>query len=181
MATTQSNTLAEGTSAADFELMDVATGKQRSLQQLRGEFGTLIMFLGNHCPYVKHIEQGLRDLAGDYQSKGIGFAAISANDAESHPQDAPQYMAAKVFPFSYLYDESQQVARAYAAVCTPEFFVFDADLKLVYHGQFDGSRPNNDVEVSGEDLRRALDCLLQGVPVPAQQKPSMGCSIKWRA
>ncbi len=181
MAVTESSSVSPGSSAPDFELMDVITGKPRTLEQLRGEFGTVILFLGNHCPFVKHIEQGLRDLAGDYQDKGISIVAISANDAEAYPQDAPQYMAQKVYPFPYLYDETQQVARAYDAVCTPDIFVFDAQLKLVYHGQFDGSRPNNELEVSGEDLRQALDCVLAGKPVASDQKPSVGCNIKWRS
>lgn len=179
MAVTESSHVSPGSSAPDFELMDVITGKPRSLQQLRGELGTVILFLGNHCPFVKHIEQGLRNLAGDYQDKGISIAAISANDAEAYPQDAPRYMAQKVYPFPYLYDETQQVARAYDAVCTPDIFVFDAQLKLVYHGQFDGSRPNNGVQVNGEDLRQALDCILAGKPVAGDQKPSIGCNIKW--
>jgi peroxiredoxin len=181
MATTQSNTLSAGTAAPDFTLMDVVTGKERSLTQLRGEFGTLILFIGNHCPYVKHIEQGLRDLAGEYQPKGIGIVAISANDADAYPEDAPRYMAEKQYPFPYLYDQSQQVARAYGATCTPDIFLFDAHLQLYYHGQFDDSRPNSDTAVTGADLRRALTALLAYEPAPEPQIPCTGCTIKWRS
>jgi peroxiredoxin len=181
MANTQSIPLRKGMQAPDFELLEVVSGKQIGLAQLRGERGTLVMFICNHCPFVKHIEQGLRDLAGDYRDKGIGIAAINANDAEAYPDDSPQFMAEKLYPFAYLYDATQAVARTYQAVCTPEFFVFDAHLKLYYHGQFDDSRPGSDIEVSGADLRSALDCLLADQEAPVPQKPSMGCNIKWRS
>ncbi len=180
MALTESNSISIGTIAPDFALMDVVTGRQRTLDELRGENGTLILFICNHCPYVKHIEQALRDLAGDYQPQEISIIAINANDADSYPDDAPQYMAEKEYPFPYLYDERQQVARAYKAACTPDIYLFDAKLALYYHGQFDDARPGNDVDVSGADLRQALDKLLAGEPAPAEQIPAMGCNIKWR-
>lgn len=180
MARTESAMLALGSPAPPFELMDALSGEQLSLTALAGDSATLIMFICNHCPFVKHIEQDLRDLAGDYKDTGVAIIAINANDADSYPEDAPQYMAAKAYPFPYLYDVSQSVARAYQAACTPDFFVFDKDLKLAYRGQFDQSRPGNDVETSGIDVRAALDQLLANKPVNPQQKPSLGCSIKWR-
>ena len=180
MARTQSNPIRPGSSAPDFALLDVANGDQPSLAQLSGENGTLILFICNHCPFVKHIEQGLRDLAADYIERGIGIIAINSNDVKAYPDDAPQYMAEKQYPFPYLYDATQQVARAYQATCTPDIFLFDAQLRLYYHGQFDDSRPSNGIEPSGSDLRAALDCLLVRKTAPLPQKPGMGCSIKWR-
>lgn len=181
MARTQSNPVRPGTLAPHFELLDVATGSQSSLEQLRGERGTLILFICNHCPYVKHIEQGLRDLATEYIERGISVIAINSNDIDAYPDDAPQYMAEKQYPFPYLFDASQDVARAYRATCTPDIFVFDARLGLYYHGQFDSSRPGSDIEPSGSDLRTALDLLLAGKEAPLPQVPSVGCSIKWRS
>ncbi len=180
MARTQSNPVRAGSLAPDFALLDVVSGARPSLEQLRGKNGTLILFICNHCPFVKHIEQGLRDLAADYIVRGIGIIAINSNDVNAYPDDAPQYMAEKQYPFPYLYDATQQVARAYQATCTPDIFLFDVNLKLYYHGQFDDSRPSNGIEPSGSDLRAALDCLLARKAAPLPQKPGMGCSIKWR-
>ena len=142
------------------------------------------MFICNHCPFVKHVNQELVKLAGDYMNKGIGFAAISSNDVISHPEDAPVLMKKTAtqlnYPFPYCYDETQQVARAYQAACTPDFFVFDGHQRLVYRGQFDDSRPGNDQPVTGKDLRAAVDALLASKPVPGNQTPSIGCNIKWK-
>jgi peroxiredoxin len=180
MALTESSMASLGSPAPDFQLLDVLTGQQVSLAEVRGEVGTLVMFICNHCPYVRHVEQELRNLAADYQDSDIGIVAISANDAEAYPDDAPQYMAEKEYPFPYLYDETQQVARSYQATCTPDFFLYDDELRLVYRGQLDGSRPANDVEVTGEDLRNAMEALLLGHAVSPEQRPSMGCNIKWK-
>ncbi len=180
MARTQSNPSRPGTPAPHFELLDVATGSQSSLAQLRGESGTLILFICNHCPFVKHIEQNLRELAVEYIQHGIGIIAINSNDIESYPEDAPRYMAEKQYPFPYLFDADQDIARAYRATCTPDIFLFDAGLRLYYHGQFDSSRPGSEHEADGADLRRALDDLLAGREAPLPQVPSVGCSIKWR-
>ncbi len=181
MARTQSNPVRPGTPAPDFELLDVATGSHAGLEQLRGERGTLILFICNHCPFVKHIEQDLRDLAAAYSARGIGIIGINSNDVDTYPEDAPQYMAEKQYPFPYLFDASQDVARAYRASCTPDIFLFDTKLQLYYHGQFDSSRPGNDIEPGGDDLRAALDCLLAGKEAPLPQIPCVGCSIKWRS
>src|SRR5438552_3816857 len=143
-----------------------------------------VIFLINHCPYVKHVRHELAALTKEYRAKGVGVVGISANDVVTHPDDGPEMMArekaAVGYTFPYLYDESQQVARAYQAACTPDFYVFDNGRTLVYRGQMDGSRPGNDVPVSGEDLRAALDAVLAGRPVAAVQKPSLGCNIKWK-
>jgi peroxiredoxin len=173
-----------GTKAPEFHLPDTVSGKRRALAELKGEKGTLIMFICNHCPFVKHVNPELVRLARDYQYRGIGFMAISSNDVENYPEDHPDRMretaAREGYPFPYLYDASQEVAREYQAACTPDFYLFGPDLKLLYRGQLDGSRPGNEVPVSGEDLRSALDCLLEGRPVPTDQKPSLGCNIKWK-
>jgi peroxiredoxin len=184
MSLTPSTMLALGTPAPDFNLPDTISGRLLSLTELRGRAATLVMFLCNHCPYVKHINEGLVRLARDHAARGVAFVAISANDAIRYPEDGPGPMRETAqrlgYPFPYLYDESQQVARAYQAACTPDFFLFDDILELVYRGQFDGSRPGNGVPVSGRDLRAALDALLAGRPVSVDQQPSMGCNIKWR-
>jgi peroxiredoxin len=176
--------LALNTPAPDFALPDTVSGRTLGLAEVRGSRATLVMFLCNHCPYVKHVNGGLVRLARDYSARGVGFVAISANDAARYPEDGPERMRETArqlgYPFPYLYDESQQVARAYQAACTPDFFLFDHGLALAYRGQMDGSRPGNDVPVSGGDLRAALDALLHGVPVNSDQQPSMGCNIKWR-
>jgi hypothetical protein len=142
------------------------------------------MFLCNHCPYVQHVADGIARFARDYAGRGLAAVAISSNDVASYPADAPAKMAEEArrrgYPFPYLYDESQEVAKAYRAACTPEFYLFDRDRRLVYRGQFDASRPGSAVPVTGADLRAAVDALLAGRPVPADQKPSVGCSIKWR-
>ena len=184
MSLKESNQFALGTSAPAFVLPDVVSKKKLNLDDLKGEKGTVIMFICNHCPYVVHVNQQLVRLAYDYSSKGIGFAAISSNDAERYPQDGPTMMEKAAlqlkYPFPYLYDESQEVATAYAAACTPDFYLFDDTNKAVYHGQLDSSRPGNGVPVTGKDMRNALDNLLDGSPPLETQKRSSGCSIKWK-
>jgi peroxiredoxin len=184
MARTISAMLALGTSAPDFVLKDVLTLHEVNTQALSGPEGLLVFFICRHCPFVKHLEAALAQLGRDYEGKGVGIVAISSNDAASFPDDAPESLAAQArelgFTFPYLYDETQEVARAYGATCTPDFFLFDDALKLVYRGQFDDSRPGNDVPVTGRDLRAALDALIAGQPVSAEQRPSLGCNIKWK-
>ncbi len=185
MARTPSNMLPLGTQAPDFNLPDTVSNQNLSLSDLKGEKGTLVMFICNHCPFVKHVDRGIVDLATEYQSQGISFVAISSNDVENYPQDAPDLMkveAEKVgYDFPYLYDESQEVAKAYDAACTPDFYLFDKDLKCAYRGQMDGSRPGNDIPVTGQDLRMAMDSLITGKEVSDVQIPSLGCGIKWKA
>ena len=184
MARTASTMLALGTHAPDFSLPDVVSGRNVSLDQIAASHGLLVMFLCAHCPFVQHVNGELARLGQHYASQGIGIVAISSNDAVAYPEDAPPGLRAQAaqhgFTFPYLYDESQEVARAYQAVCTPDFFLFDADKKLVYRGQLDSSRPSNGVPVDGRDLRAAIDRLLAGQPIAAEQKPSIGCSIKWK-
>lgn len=183
MAETPSTMLPLGTTAPDFRLPD-PNGKLVSLADFAGQPALLVMFLCNHCPYVKHIQAGLVKLAQDYTPRGVGIAAISSNDASNYPQDGPVMMAKEAkaagYNFPYLYDESQTVAKAYYAACTPDFFLFDEGRRLVYRGQFDASRPGNGINVSGQDLRAALDSLLEGKMVANEQNPSLGCNIKWR-
>ena len=190
MPHTQSNVLGLGASAPDFSLPDVTSGEIVTLGRFSGSRALLVMFLCRHCPYVQHIQEELARLGRDYATRPVGIVAISSNDAEAYPEDAPaslREMAGTLgFSFPFCYDESQDVARAYTAECTPEFFLFDAGRKLVYHGQFDDSRPrrsSNPVTgpATGKDLRAAVDALLDGRPVPADQKPGVGCNIKWRA
>jgi peroxiredoxin len=185
MSLTPSTMLPLGTPAPAFSLPDTVSGKTLSLHDARGKQATVVMFICNHCPYVKHVQQELVRLAKDYQPRNAGFVAISSNDVGSYPEDGPDRMKATAkqlgYPFPYLYDESQEVARAYQAACTPDLFVFDRDLKLVYRGQLDDSRPGNKVPVSGKDLRAALDAVLAGQRVSADQKPSVGCNIKWKS
>lgn len=173
-----------GTTAPDFSLPDVVSGKRYSLHDLKGDKGTVIMFICNHCPFVKHINPELVKLANDYMEQGFKFIAISSNDAQSHPEDGPEKMKEQAlalgYPFPYLYDESQDVARAYDAACTPDFYIFDVLMKLVYRGQLDDSRPGNNIPLSGKDIRLALDELYIGREVPPQQRPSIGCNIKWK-
>ncbi len=180
----ESSMVAMGTAAPDFALPEVSTRALVSLDEARGPRGLLVMFLCAHCPFVKHAEQGLAQLGRDYEGKEIGIVAISSNDADAFPEDGPLGLKEQAqragFVFPYLYDETQEAARAYQAQCTPDFFLFDADLKLVYRGQFDASRPGNGVPVSGQDLRAAMDALLSGRPIPQDQKPSLGCNIKWK-
>jgi len=173
-----------GTLAPDFNLIDTKDDQIKSLDDLKGARGTLVMFICNHCPFVIHVNQQLVQLANDYSPKGINCVAISSNDVVNYPQDGPDKMKVHAktnhYPFPYLYDETQDVAKAYDAACTPDFFLFDQDLKLVYAGQLDGSRPGNDIPVTGEDLRAAMDALLGQDTINPNQKPSMGCNIKWK-
>ena len=184
MSLTPSNMLPLGTSAPDFELFDTVSGEIKSLQQLKGEQATLVMFICNHCPFVIHIEKALVKLGDDYQNSPVAVIAISSNSVLSHPQDGPEKMAQKAkqlgFQFPYLYDETQAVAKAFDAACTPDFFLFDEHLNCVYRGQFDDSRPGNGIPVTGHDLRHAIENLLHNQPIPEVQKPSMGCNIKWK-
>ena len=184
MARTPSNMLALGTKAPAFELFDTVSNKHTSLKELQGEKGTIIAFICNHSPFVKHINHELVAIANDYKSKGIQMIAISSNDVNNYPEDAPELMLENArtegFTFPYLYDETQEVAKAYDAACTPDFYLFDELLSLVYRGQLDDSRPGNAIPVSGNDLRAALDALLNGNPIDSNQKPSIGCNIKWK-
>jgi len=172
-----------GTLAPEFSLTDTVSGKTLNLHALKGRRGTVIMFLCNHCPFVIHVNPMLVALGNTYQGKGIGFIAISSNDIENYPQDAPHLMkkraAEEGYPFPYLFDATQEIAKAYDAACTPDLFLFDGDLKLVYRGQLDDSRPGNGQAVTGSDLRKAAEALLNDSPIDAHQKPSIGCNIKW--
>ena len=183
MALTPSTMLPLGTAAPDFQLPDT-DGTTVALADLKGAPALLVAFICNHCPYVKHIRHELARLGKEYQGKGVAVVGISSNDVTTHPEDSPKMMArekAEVgYTFPYLYDESQQVAQAYKAACTPDFYVFDKDQKLVYRGQLDSSRPGNPVSVTGKDLRAALDAVLAGKPVSDDQRPSIGCNIKWK-
>jgi len=174
-----------GTPAPAFNLTEPATGCTVTLADFQNAPALLVIFMCNHCPFVKHIREGLVRFAREYQARGLAIVAISANDVANHPNDSPAKMAedARAFgyPFPYLYDETQAVAQAYRAACTPDFFLFDAGRTLVYRGQFDGSRPGNNVPVTGADLRAAADAALVGQPAPSDQKPSIGCNIKWKA
>ncbi len=184
MARTPSNMLPLGTKAPDFALPDTVSENQYTLEELKGTKGTVVMFICNHCPFVIHVNPMLSNLGKRYQEKGIGFIAISSNDIVNYPQDAPDLMktiAQKAgYSFPYLYDSTQQVAKAYEAACTPDFYLFDADLKLAYRGQLDDSRPGNGIALSGYDLANAMDSLLQGNEIDPIQKPSIGCNIKWK-
>ncbi len=183
MVRTASTMLPLGTEAPDFALPDT-TGKRVSLADLSDAPALLVIFMCNHCPYVKHVAEELADLAREYQQRGVAVVGINSNDIESHPDDSPEKMAEEVrlrdYTFPYLFDQSQEVAKAYRAACTPDFYVFDAQRRLVYRGQMDDSRPGNGAPVTGRDLRAALDAVLQGEPVPENQRPSLGCNIKWR-
>jgi peroxiredoxin len=185
MAVTESTMLELGTTAPDFALPDAVSGKTVRRDDYRDKKALLVMFICTHCPYVKHIEKSLGPLAADYASQPLGIVAISSNDVTTHPADGPdglkQQAQSHGFIFPYLYDESQAVAHAYKAACTPDFFLFDGNLKLVYRGQYDSSRPGNGIPVTGMDLRSAIDLVLAGKPVPADQRPSIGCNIKWKA
>ena len=184
MAATESAMLELGTQAPHFSLPDVRDGKTHTTQSLIGPKGLLVMFICAHCPFVKHVEQQLARIGVDYQKSGIGIAGISSNDAASYPGDSPANLAKQAhvlgFTFPYLYDETQKVARAYDAACTPDFFLFDGAGKLVYRGQLDASRPGNGIPVTGKDLRVALDAVVAGQPISADQHPSVGCNIKWK-
>jgi peroxiredoxin len=183
MALTPSTMLSLGSKAPDFRLPDT-DGRTVSLDDFKDAPELLVIFLCNHCPYVKHVRHELAALAREYRDWGVAIVGISANDAAVYPDDSPEQMArekAEVgYVFPYLYDESQEVAKAYQAACTPDFFVFDRNRSLVYRGQMDDSRPGNGRPVTGKDLRAALDAVRAGTPVPEDQKPSMGCNIKWK-
>ena len=184
MARTPSTMLPLGTVAPEFSLMDTVTERTMNLHALKGDKGTVIMFICNHCPFVKHVNPEIIKIAKEYQDKGIGFIAISSNDVENYPQDRPELMKQTAkeegYTFPYLYDATQEVAKEYHAACTPDFYLFDADLELVYRGQLDGSRPGNDIPLTGNDMRKALDALLSGEEIDQDQKPSIGCNIKWK-
>ncbi len=184
MARTYSEMIPLGTKAPDFSLPDTVSGKIISMQNIKGEKGTVIMFICNHCPFVVHVNDALVRLANDYKNKGIGFLAISANDVVTHPGDAPDKMKAIAeqlhYPFPYCYDETQEVAKSFGAACTPDFFIYNANDKLVYRGQLDDSRPGTEIPVTGIDIRNALDNLIKGHPVSDYQRPSIGCNIKWK-
>ncbi len=184
MVLTPSTMLALGTSAPDFALPDVVSGQTISLATFQEKSALLVMFICRHCPYVKHVQAELAKLGRDYAGSSLGIVAISANDAQKHPADAPESLAEMVqeqgFDFPLCYDESQAVALAYTAACTPDFFLFDRGRSLVYRGQLDDSRPSNDQPLTGQDLRRAIDAVLAGQPVSPDQKPSIGCNIKWK-
>lgn len=185
MALTESTMLELGTTAPDFALTDVVTGKTVRRDDFQGKNALLVMFICAHCPYVKHVEKGLAALGRDYDGKPVGVVAISSNDAATYPEDNAAGLKRQAethrFVFPYLFDETQAVARAYKAACTPDIYLFDAAFKLVYRGQFDGSRPGNGVPVTGEDLRAALDAVLAGKAPSADQRASIGCNIKWKA
>lgn len=186
MAATESTMLPLDTIAPAFNLPDTITGTNKSLQDLRGEKATIVMFICNHCPYVLHIKDQLIALAKTYAQQGVNTIAISSNDIQQYPEDAPDKMQQLMrdwgTPFAgYLYDETQSVAKAYQAACTPDIYVFDAHLACVYRGRLDGATPKNDVPVTGIELRNALDNLLKGQPISDQQIPSIGCNIKWKA
>lgn len=185
MARTPSNMIELGTVAPDLKLPDVISDSMKSLRDLKSDKATVIMFICNHCPFVKHVQKGIVKLADDYLPKGVAFIAINSNDVENYPEDSPEKMKAVAkkfsYPFPYLFDESQEVARAYDAACTPDFYIFDGGLKCVYRGQMDGARPENGVQVTGNDIRNALDAVLAGEPVDQNQIPSIGCNIKWKS
>ncbi len=185
MALVASTMLALGTEAPDFSLPEPATGKTVSLSGIDGARGLLVVFLSNHCPFVKHLADHFAGLAAEYQGRGVAVVGINANDVVNYPDDSPAKMVDEVarrgYTFPYLFDESQEVAKAYRAACTPDFFLFRADGRLAYRGQYDGSRPSLDVAVTGSDLRAALDAVLAGDAPQAEQVPSVGCNIKWRA
>lgn len=174
-----------GTIAPNFSLNNPITNNTVSLQNIKGNKGTVVMFLSNHCPYVKHINDEIVRISNDYHVTGFGFVAISSNDIKSYPQDGPMFMRETArkehYNFPYLYDETQEIATSYDAACTPDFYLFDRELKLVYRGQIDNSRPGNGIPSNGRDLREALDNILNNNAQRKDQKPSMGCNIKWKS
>ncbi|MCB2207204.1 MAG: thioredoxin family protein [Bacteroidetes bacterium] len=184
MSLTPTKAVALGFNAPDFNLPEARSGKNISLKDVKSEKGTLVMFICNHCPFVKHVIHELVLIGNEYITKGIGMVAINSNDVKNYPEDHPDKMKLLAkeldFPFPYLFDESQEVAKAYDAACTPDFNLFDADGKCVYRGQLDGSRPGNDIPVTGTDLRKALTLVVKGEKVPEKQTPSVGCNIKWK-
>jgi len=184
MAETPSTMAPLGMKVPGFRLPDAVSGRAVSLDDFKGAPALLVMFICNHCPYVKHVREHLSQLVREYQARGVAVVGISSNDALQFPDDGPEKMKQEAraagYTFPYLYDEDQEVAKQYRAACTPDFFVFDKDRRLVYRGQMDDSRPNSGRPVTGKDLRVALDAVLAGRPAPADQKPSMGCNIKWK-
>ena len=184
MALTESNMIPLGTKAPSFTLPDTVSGKNLSLEELTSDKATVIMFLCNHCPYVVYVNNLLIELANEFSAKGVAWVAISSNDAVAYPQDGPELMTKHAkqtgYPFPYLYDESQEVAKAYDAACTPDIYVFDGQQQLAYRGQLDSSRPGNQNPQTGNDLRAALNAVLEGSPVAEKQIPSAGCNIKWK-
>jgi thiol-disulfide isomerase/thioredoxin len=184
MAATETIQIPLGFEAPNFNLLNTIDGNSYSLKQLRGKSGTVIMFICNHCPYVIHVNAQLIALAKEYIPLGISFIAISSNDVINYPDDSPENMRLKAqelgYPFPYLYDETQEVAKSYFAACTPDISIFDEDLKCVYRGQIDSSRPKNNLPSDGKDVRAALDCILTGKKITAAQIPSIGCNIKWK-
>ena len=184
MAFTESTMLPLGTKAPDFTLPDTISATYKSLKDIASDKATVVMFLCNHCPYVVYVNPEIVRIARDYEPKGVSFVGISANDAEKYPDDGPDRMTIHAeqvgYKFPYLYDKTQEVAKAYDAACTPDFYVFDGDLKLAYRGRIDGARPKNELPLTGEDLRAALDAVLAGEPVTEKQYPSGGCNIKWK-
>ena len=184
MVKTASTMLPLGTQAPPFSLPSTE-GNTVTIDDLAGAPGLLVMFICNHCPFVQHVRRGLAEFGREYQGRGLGIVAINSNDVITHPDDSPDKMKEEVvavgYTFPYLFDETQEVAKAYRAACTPDFFLFDKSHNLIYRGQFDASRPGNDIPVTGSDLRAATDALLAGKPVPSAQIPSMGCNIKWKA
>jgi peroxiredoxin len=183
MVAVNSTMMPLGTPAPDFRLPDTS-GRLVALSDFRDARALVVMFICNHCPYVKHVRNALADLGREYQPRGVAMVGINSNDVERYPADSPAKMAEEAraagYVFPYLHDATQEVARAYRAACTPDFYVFDVGLRLVYRGQLDDSRPGNGVPVTGRDLRAALDAVLEGQPVPGTQKPSIGCNIKWK-
>lgn len=184
MALTESNMMPLGTLAPDFHLLDVVSGQHMGMEDIRQEYGLLVMFICAHCPYVKNIEDDIAVVAKQYSASKIGFAAISSNDAMAYPEDGPEGLRKQAaefeFCFPYLYDETQEVAKAYNAACTPEFYLFDEDLKLIYRGRFDASTPGNPEPVTGENLIEAIERHLEDEPLLETQHPSIGCNIKWK-
>ena len=184
MALTPSTMLPLGTKAPDFKLLDTVSEELKTFKDVKGKKGTLVMFICNHCPFVIHVNPELVRLANDYRATGFGFVAISSNDVENYPQDGPQQMQQvdfkNAYPFHYLYDPTQEVAKAYDAACTPDFYLFDSEDKLIYRGQLDDSRPRNGIPLTGRSIREAIDALEGNKEVPKNQKPSVGCGIKWK-
>lgn len=185
MVLTPSTMLSLGTKAPNFSLKDVVSGQTISLDTFAGKKALLVMFICKHCPFVKHVQQELAKIGQDYRDHSLGIVAISANDAANYPDDSPENLAVMArelgFNFPICYDETQEVAKAYTAACTPDFFLFDGDYKLVYRGQLDDSRPSNNLPVTGEDLRSAIDRVLADEAIDFEQKPSIGCNIKWKS
>ncbi|VAX36161.1 Alkyl hydroperoxide reductase and/or thiol-specific antioxidant family (AhpC/TSA) protein [hydrothermal vent metagenome] len=184
MVKTASTMLPLGTAAPDFSLLNTVDGSNVSLADFAEKPALLVMFICNHCPFVVHLREAIAHFADEYLEKGLAIVAISANDVSAHPDDSPEEMkkeaASAGYHFPYLYDETQEVAKNYTAACTPDFFLFDSNQKLVYRGEFDASRPGNNIEVTGKDLRAACDAALAGNDVPTNQMPSIGCNIKWK-